>query len=949
MPLMMDDHDQQYVMDDLFGDSEAVHIPSLVPPIKGLDQRIDELQEIGCCQKITWSKTGCVAAITPGGRGVELSAFHRSPSDGTWQLGEKIALAIPAASDEFPYIHVAWGHLGTDLVVIDAAGRVSIYTTIYALARMKPSKTQFANHEDEMGAIVGMHWLSLIPHQQKAHIPWSADRNGEDWSFQISSATFNHAHHPAESKAGFLTVGRNGSLKLRFQQPDSSWHEASTELEHIDSARQPFTHAAFAPDNDNTLLLVAHNVIGHLHTYRVRINWKVPQGLNPQQISKLPLNPTLKVTSLLVEDRCYPESSTGIAGDMTTGPTQQIQIPGQLTHLSFLPTTPEPGSAGFPTVLAIFSHCPSPISSLDQTQPPQSSFSIVARWELHQPQSHHLHPTIDQVSSKRKTVGGVPPRQTFRLKRLPDFMTGSLVLSSFPIFFNTTLAFCQSDGTIEFRQRSTLNVVIPDYSTNRVSSLSQAGFAFSNLDPSLHIALSANHCMAVAMQSDGEYKLKSMEYTFGPLKSIEDDPKNHAAIAALVLQHTAAANQYFTSDDIFALVDPDITDATSRAFVSQAFRALSVNLDCNQEDANNALSLMNRSTQFVKCLSAQAYFGSSNSSTGIQRNLPSKLAWAVLNIRYTTQIMTMMMRMHGAIDKNPPRPDIAASLLGLCRWMMNMMVWMIDELMTLGQTLRRHPNYNNGAYDRALLQSHLTARAAPSLILLLSSFTRMMLKNWQQPLAWISRFAGGLAQNAPTPEMRATYMPLQVAFAECPFDWRFFETLVREAIAQVAACYKRAGLSDAQRGAVEKELMMGVVPEVLMPAARRLVGGALFDQHMLLDRIDPARVMFHDIRWLGLNPSNRTREWQREHVVDVCQKFVLKPKEMRLQAKGVDGAEQQRWRRCTRCGALMEDVTPNHGRDSVDRPPTWIVSIAKHCVCQGGWMLVGWPENAVGA
>jgi hypothetical protein len=76
-------------------------------------------------------------------------------------------LNIPPAQDEFPYIHIAWGHLGTDLVVIDTAGRVSIFTTIYALARMSPARGVLVDHEDEMGAVVGMHWLSLIPHQQK--------------------------------------------------------------------------------------------------------------------------------------------------------------------------------------------------------------------------------------------------------------------------------------------------------------------------------------------------------------------------------------------------------------------------------------------------------------------------------------------------------------------------------------------------------------------------------------------------------------------------------------------------------------------------------------------------------------------------------------------------------------------------------------------------------------
>ena len=36
--------------------------------------------------------------------------------------------------------------------------------------------------------------------------------------------------------------------------------------------------------------------------------------------------------------------------------------------------------------------------------------------------------------------------------------------------------------------------------------------------------------------------------------------KHGAAIAALVLQHTSACNQYFTSDDIFAIMTQEVSD-----------------------------------------------------------------------------------------------------------------------------------------------------------------------------------------------------------------------------------------------------------------------------------------------------------------------------------------------------------------------------------------------------
>ena len=53
MPLIMDDDDQY--MEDLFGDSEPVHVPiaAAIPAVKGLAERLDELAGSGCCQYAT--------------------------------------------------------------------------------------------------------------------------------------------------------------------------------------------------------------------------------------------------------------------------------------------------------------------------------------------------------------------------------------------------------------------------------------------------------------------------------------------------------------------------------------------------------------------------------------------------------------------------------------------------------------------------------------------------------------------------------------------------------------------------------------------------------------------------------------------------------------------------------------------------------------------------------
>lgn len=108
-----------------------------------------------------------MASITRDGRGVNLRAFQRNPTDGKWVLGDEAPLQIPSVHEEFPLVHVSWGHLGVDLAVVDAAGRILVYTAAQAADRMKLSREPFSDHESESNALVGLHWLPVAPQQVK--------------------------------------------------------------------------------------------------------------------------------------------------------------------------------------------------------------------------------------------------------------------------------------------------------------------------------------------------------------------------------------------------------------------------------------------------------------------------------------------------------------------------------------------------------------------------------------------------------------------------------------------------------------------------------------------------------------------------------------------------------------------------------------------------------------
>jgi mediator of RNA polymerase II transcription subunit 16 len=250
-----------------------------------------------------------------------------------------------------------------------------------------------------------------------------------------------------------------------------------------------------------------------------------------------------------------------------------------------------------------------------------------------------------------------------------------------------------------------------------------------------------------------------------------------------------------------------------------------------------------------------------------------------------------------------------------------------------------------------------------------------MMKLWSQPLAWVKRSAENFTNpNAPvqSPEVRKLYAPLQAALSELPFDWRWFERLVSETHESSRNILKKSGLGDSPRNTLERDILMGKLPEIYLPLAKRLVTEQLWNSEIpggcLADRLDAGRLMFFDTTWLGFQESKRAAEWHDTHVVDVCQKMIIRGigtqehpvtsqtqtgrgrSDSTLSANGVGGLDaegrgKKQLRRCVRCGSYMEDVTVNQVGYTAHHL-SWLMGIAKHCVCGNSWMLAKEKKRA---
>lgn len=156
-----------------------------------------------------------------------------------------------------------------------------------------------------------------------------------------------------------------------------------------------------------------------------------------------------------------------------------------------------------------------------------------------------------------------------------------------------------------------------------------------------------------------------------------------------------------------------------------------------------------------------------------------------------------------------------------------------------------------------------------------------------------------------------------------------FEKILSELDSSIRSAYQSASVSDTDRKATEKRMLVGgEVPEVLMPAVRTLLGKGV---EGLREEVDVAELHFADFAWLGLGGEGEESRLPDEDEdgdgvgrlrretfrVDAVRKVVLGP--------------EARVRRCTRCFALMEDKPPatrNVG----------ILQSVRICLCGDWWM-----------
>ena len=836
--------------------------------------------------------------------------FCRSGNQDAWDLGEEILLPTKLSPDLPPLTHLSWNQSGTILAVFDACGRIALYGNSGAFGRMHPFRNSAQDDEDDLSRIIASSWLPIIIMKGMAMYIRSATRFEETggWSFHTDYDRTPGPCHPLETKSALICLTMSGKIRLLYDA-NPTWSEITLDLGIAKTCDDLLTHASFAPDKDGRLLLVIHTISRQLHLFELRIIWnETKQSIRGQPVVT-GVDPIIEASPLTIIPFFAPLQTNIDQSNLAAMTDWRDMSMARLTHLQLLPASFNKSweQRTCPLLLAIFSYTrngnrPDPV--------PQDDFSVISQWEL-LTQQPSLHPTFNELNSKAQPAKPESSIHRVILQRKPDTILNSHILALNPLHFNNILAVALSDGSIILRDRSTMEPVLPEIGAEQITSLAQAGFAYPiNTDHlGLYYAFSTNGCVAIALDSESKLVLRKMEI----VTDWSDESQPEQPIIALTSQYAIACWYSWSNDDVLALVPKNTRQELLDMFLRYVYVPLGVSVDYATNESQRDTVTLFRFSTFARCLSAQNVLGNLHHQ-GPGHALPKKIAWAILNIRAVA--ITLGITVKNDKNTSPLDPNVVTLISGITKWMLDLVTFMMDELFALSDALR------GSELTKATITQEINRLNTPALHLVLQSIPRMLVRFNCQYLVLALGNAHKAGQQTEDPADRRAISEYLALFNEAPVKLQHFRKMIDEAEVWIKRTYNDSLPEETRVEAEKAMLVSGALPDVLMPVAKHLLTQTMDRLHA---EMDPAKIYFHDVRWLGLTDDEASRMLLQKQKFDVHMK-----KPIGLKA---------RLRRCTRCRSLMDD-TPNQTRLP---SAAWLALLEKSCICANNWMAL--PET----
>ncbi|KAI1000695.1 hypothetical protein K3495_g7503 [Podosphaera aphanis] len=942
-------------LDDLFGDGTSLSIPSR-PPSKELHQRLDELRSSGCYSQIAWSKWGSIASVASDGYSLEIRNLRYNPSNGTWGLSEPSIPNFSSTQEGGPLRHLSWSPTGCDLAVIDSVGRVTILTIFSSLNKLSVSRNYHLDLTDDLYTVAGSYWLPLapIPPGRPAIINGPATNEGGSYRYEASQAPILGPCHPNHHKSAFVFVTTNGLLKLLWPQ-NNKWRDIHTELESIMSSDDLITHAAICPDknqNPHGILMIAFATASkQLRTVRALIDWNLPK-VEKVPVVKITLNPTIKTKHLAVTTWA-PEIPLDVPHEINLSSSM-----AQLSHIRFLqPASDSNANLVPPTILTARSYLPIPSSQFNSEVQ-----TVFDRWEVSEKQLS-LHPAFEQLGIRRNNaalITSVP-----YLKKVESVTVNKIALGVEVINYGKIIFISYSDGSIEYRERVKFKEIYNDGNVNKVWHLFQIGYVYGEAEPCLQIALSPTQSSLVILTNSGKVKWKPLEF-LGDIGTSMNDSLYAATIAAFSLQCGTAVMRNSNFDDLLAVVNRYSTPQFAYDCLTELSRILKLHVDYTDDIHHDVLV---RNTTIQLCLSIQNSLGFRGEFKA--RTFAGKNAWLVLQLRNIVVLVTMAANL--VVQGNNPNekvspledPEIINSLAGSVKWVIDLLAWLVDTLLALPRTLPANIDLTNiSNLSLPDLLAYLHSKNIISLHFVLASSTRGFLTAICRRLQHLDYVAQKAIMLPSTPgtcppllshSLRVAYKRIASLLSNSILKFETVEKLLTSISSHVKTAYANhtsslgnPGHAEKARNILEIKIMFGGS----FPDGFKSVIVELYRSGGLLDtvraEIDEGRLFFLDFSLLQADDDEASIEKRKtmNKTMDYFKRVWLenppkKPDEAPSSvARNIfehssistpGGSQSPKWRRCTRCAAVSEDVMPQ--RQSLQ----WLVMHQRRCLCSGYW------------
>ena len=116
-------------------------------------------------RKVAWSKIGCIAYISSDGKQVHLASLRHKKKEGSWTLhlhsDPMLAEHILKIYKGRQLANLSWSPAGTELVIADEYGRLSVCSILIAINRLMVQKVWIGDPETHLNALVGSIWFNV--------------------------------------------------------------------------------------------------------------------------------------------------------------------------------------------------------------------------------------------------------------------------------------------------------------------------------------------------------------------------------------------------------------------------------------------------------------------------------------------------------------------------------------------------------------------------------------------------------------------------------------------------------------------------------------------------------------------------------------------------------------------------------------------------------------------